>query len=90
VYNYIMLETENSQRHRRSAKLPDVGRPRIRPLDETAALSFKVSPALIRALDAEAARLTAERGPGASKVSRTEAVKVILARWLESQAKPRQ
>jgi hypothetical protein len=82
-----MLETENSQRHRRSAKLPDVGRPRIRPLDETAALSFKVSPELIRALDAEAVRLTAERGPGASKVSRTEAVKVILARWLDSQAK---
>ena len=82
-----MLETEYSQRPRRSAKLSDVGRPRIRPLDETAALSFKVSPELIRALDAEAVRLTAERGPGASKVSRTEAVKVILARWLDSQAK---
>jgi hypothetical protein len=76
-----MLETENSQRSRKSAKLSDVGRPRIRPLDETAALSFKVPPALIRALDAEAARLTAERGPGASKASRTEAVKVILAKW---------
>jgi hypothetical protein len=87
-----MLETENSQRHRRSAKLSDVGRPRIRPLDETAALSFKVAPELIRALDAEAARLTAERGPGASKVSRTEAVKVILANWLAARAersKPR-
>lgn len=84
-----MVETENSQRGRKSAKLADVGRPRIRPLDETAALSFKVSPALIRALDAEAARLTAERGPGASKVSRTEAVKVILGRWLaEQSAKP--
>jgi len=85
-----MLETENSQRQRRSAKLPDVGRPRIRPLDETAALSFKVSPALIHALDAEAARLTAERGPGASKVSRTEAVKIILNRWLADRSKPRQ
>jgi hypothetical protein len=86
VHKYIMLETENSHRNRRSAKLPDVGRPRIRPLDETAALSFKVSPELIRELDAEAARLTAERGPGASKVSRTEAVKVILAKWLAARA----
>jgi hypothetical protein len=91
MYKYIMLETENSHRTRRSARLPDVGRPRIRPLDETAALSFKVSPELIRELDAEAARLTVERGPGASKVSRTEAVKVILAKWLAARtAKPRQ
>ena len=85
-----MLETENSLRPRKSAKLPEVGRPRIRPIDETAALSFKVSPALIRALDAEAARLTSERGPGASKVSRTEAVKVILAKWLADHTKPKQ
>lgn len=86
-----MLETKNSHQTRESARLPDMGRPRIRPLNETAALSFKVAPELIRALDEEAARLTAERGPGASKVSRTEAVKVILAKWLSNRnTKPRQ
>ena len=34
--------------------------------------------------------MTVERGPGASKVSRTEAVKVILAKWLADRSKPRQ
>ena len=85
-----MQLTENSQRSHKSARLSDVGRPRIRPLTESIALGFKAAPDLVQALDAEAARLTAERGPGASKVSRTEAIKVILAKWLADQAKPRQ
>ncbi|MBN2573554.1 MAG: hypothetical protein JXP73_03240 [Deltaproteobacteria bacterium] len=59
-----------------------MGRPRIRALTETINIGFKAEPKLVRALDEEAARLTAERGPGASKVSRTEVIKVILARWL--------
>ena len=85
-----MLTMENSHHHLKSTKLPDVGRPRTRPPGEDTILSFKVSDATVKALDAEAARMTVERGPGASKVSRTEAVKVILARWLADRSTPRQ
>jgi hypothetical protein len=85
-----MLTMENSHRHLKSTKLPDVGRPRTRPPGEDTILSSKVSDATVKALDAEAARMTVERGPGASKVSRTEAVKVILAKWLADRSKPRQ
>ncbi len=81
---------QNSHRSQKSARLPDVGRPRVRALTETINIGFKAEPDLVRALDAEAARLTADRGPGASKVSRTEAIKVILAKWLADQSKPRQ
>jgi hypothetical protein len=62
----------------------------VRALTETINIGFKADPELVRALDEEAARLTADRGPGASKVSRTEAIKVILARWLTDRSKPRQ
>jgi hypothetical protein len=41
-------------------------------------------------LDSEAARMSAERPAGSARISRTEAIKVILYRWLETQAKPRQ
>jgi hypothetical protein len=81
---------ENSQRNSKSARILDVGRPRARPEDEDTILSFRVSDATIKALDAEAARLTAERGPGASKVSRTEMVKMIIARWMGERPKLRQ
>ena len=81
---------ENSQRSQKSARLPEVGRPRVRALTETINIGFKAEPDLVRALDDEAARLTAERGPGASKVSRTEVIKVVLARWLAERSKPRQ
>jgi len=67
-----------------------VGRPRIRALTETINIGFKAEPDLVRALDEEAARLTSERGPGASKVSRTEAIKVILAHWLATRPKTKQ
>jgi hypothetical protein len=85
-----MQMAENSQRSHKSARLVDVGRPRKRALSETINIGFKADPELVRALDDEAARLTAERGPGASKVSRTEAIKVILAKWLADRSKPRQ
>jgi hypothetical protein len=62
----------------------------VRALTETINIGFKADPDLVRALDEEAARLTAERGPGASKVSRTEVIKVVLARWLAERSKPRQ
>jgi hypothetical protein len=81
---------ENSQRSHKSARLSDVGRPRVRALTETINIGFKAEPNLVRALDEEAARLTAERGPGASKVSRTEAIKVILAHWLATRPKRQQ
>ncbi len=78
-----MVSVENSRRAVNSAKVADVGRPRTRPPTETTTLSFKADPKLIAALDSEAERITRERGPGASKVSRTEAIKVILHAWLE-------
>ena len=67
-----------------------MGRPRTRPPGEKTTLSFQVEDSFLKALDEEALRLTAERGPGASKVSRSEMVKVILAKWLASRTKPRQ
>ena len=82
-----MQMAENSQRSHKSARLTDVGRPRVRALTETINIGFKADPELVRALDEEATRLTAERGPGASKVSRTEAIKVILAKWLADRTK---
>lgn len=85
-----MLTSENSQPSRKSAKLADVGRPRTRPPGEKTTLSFQVEDAFLKALDAEAERLTVERGPGARKVSRSEMVTVILAKWLADHSKPRQ
>ena len=86
----IMNTAENSQGSHKSATLPDVSRPRVRGLNETINIGFKADPELVRALDEEAARLTVDRGPGASKVSRTEAIKVILARWMAERTKSRQ
>jgi len=82
--------TENSQATRKSARLAaDVGRPRTRPPGEKTTLSFQVEDAFLKALDEEAGRLTAERGPGARKVSRSEMVTVILAKWLAERSKSR-
>ncbi|MGD0836908.1 MAG: hypothetical protein ABSB49_09735 [Polyangia bacterium] len=53
-------------------------------------MSFKVEAKLVKALDNEAARMSSERPAGSARISRTEAIKVILYRWLEAQAKPRQ
>ncbi len=81
---------ENSQVSKKSARLPDVGRKRQRPPGEKTTLSFQVEDAFLKALDDEAAHLTEERGPGASKVSRSEMVKVILSKWLAERTKLRQ
>ena len=83
-----MIEVENSQRSKKSAKLPDVGRPRIRPPGENTVLSFKVSDELIALLDKAAERLTRERPPGSSRVSRTEAIKILLSEALAARSKP--
>jgi hypothetical protein len=83
----------NSQRSEKSARIADVGRPRVRGLNETINIGFKADPELVHALDEEATRLTEERralGVGTSKVSRTEAIKVILAKWLAERSKKRQ
>jgi hypothetical protein len=86
-----MLTIENSQPSRKSAKVPDVGRPRTRPPGEKTTLSFQVEDSFLKALDEEALRLTTERGPGARKVSRSEMVTVILAKWMADRSKkPRQ
>ncbi len=80
---------ENSQRRHKSAKLLDVGRPRTRPLGETLSLGIKIDPKLAEALDAEAARMTAERPPGSAKISRGELIRVILLEWLAAREKSR-
>ena len=84
-----MLEAENSQQTTGSAKLPDVGRPRIRPPGENTVLSFKVSDELIAMLDKAAEALTRERPAGSSRVSRTEAIKILLSEALAARSKHR-
>jgi hypothetical protein len=83
------MDTEKMTNARKSVRLPDVGRPKIRPADEDSILSFKVSAALIKALDAEAEQMTRERPVGASKVSRSEALKILLGEILAAKAKAR-
>jgi len=85
-----MLEGEKLESSKKSGKLPDVGRPRTRPPGPKTTLSFQVSDELVAILDAEAARMTAERGLGASKVTRSELVNIILAKWASAHSKPRQ
>ncbi|MGD0837034.1 MAG: hypothetical protein ABSB49_10380 [Polyangia bacterium] len=85
-----MLEGENLETSRKSGKIPDVGRPRTRPPGPKTTLSFQVSDEIVAALDSEAARMTAERGLGASKVTRSELVNIILAKWAAVHSKPRQ
>jgi hypothetical protein len=80
------MEAENSRGTRKSARLPDVGRPRIRPPGENTVLSFKVTDEFIDMLDKAAEQLTRERPPGSSRVSRTEAIKILLAEALTARA----
>jgi hypothetical protein len=84
-----MFTGENVQRNRGSAKLADVGRKRQRPAGEDIILGFKAPDALVKALDAEAEHMTSERQMGSSPVSRTEAIKVLLAEALAARAKAR-
>lgn len=85
-----MLEGVKLESSKKSAKLPDVGRPQTRPPGPKTTLSFQVSVEIVAILDSIAARKTAERGLGASKVTRSELVNIILAEWAAAQAKPRQ
>jgi hypothetical protein len=64
-----------------------VGRPKKKRPEETVSLGFSVEPDLIRALDAEAERLTTEQPSGRGRVSRTEVIKMVLYRWLDDQKK---
>lgn len=63
----------------------EVGRPRKRDVDEETILSFRVTPDLRKALDAEVARANADQ-PGRS-MSRTELIKIVLYDWLKRGAK---
>jgi hypothetical protein len=85
-----MVEGDKLESSKKSAKILDVGRPRTRPPGPKTTLSFQVSEEIVATLDAEAARMTAERGLGASKVTRSELVNIILAKWASAHSKPRQ
>jgi len=84
------MSMEKSTTAKDRARIPDVGRPKIRPADEDTTLSFKASAALIKALDVEAARMSDEKPAGSARVSRSEAIKIILNSWVADHSKPRQ
>jgi hypothetical protein len=84
-----MNVANNSQGQTRSAKLPDVGRPRKRPLGEDTVLSFKVGDELIAKLDAEAKTMSAEQPPGRAAISRGELIRILLHEGLAAHAKAR-
>jgi hypothetical protein len=81
--------TEKSHRIRRSAKLSDVGRPRVRPATDNLNLGFKVDPKLVEALDAEAKAMSAEQTPGRGTISRGELIRMLLHEGLATHAKDR-
>jgi len=81
--------TEKSHRIRRSAKLPDVGRPRLRPATDNLNLGFKVDPKLVEALDAEAKAMSAEQAPGRGAISRGELIRILLHEGLAAHTKAR-
>ena len=80
---------EKSHRIRRSAKLPDVGRPRLRPATDNLNLGFKVDPKLVELLDAEAKTMSAEQAPGRGAISRGELIRILLHEGLAAHAKAR-
>jgi hypothetical protein len=86
----LTMNTEKSTTTKERARILDVGRPKIRPADEDTTLSFKASAALIKALDVEAARMSDEKPAGSARVSRSEAIKIILNSWIADHSKPRQ
>ena len=69
--------------------MPVMGRKRQAVADADIILGFKVAPALVKALDAESETMTRERGLGASPVSRTETIKILLSEALAARAKAR-
>ena len=84
-----MVANENSQRNKGREKMPAMGRKRQAAADADIILGFKVAPALVKALDAESEAMTQERGIGASQVSRTETIKILLSEALAVRAKAR-
>jgi hypothetical protein len=82
------MDVEKMTTSKKSARLADVGRPKIRPLDEDTTLSFKASAKLIKDLDLEADRMSAEKPAGSARVSRSEAIKIILNSWIADHSKP--
>jgi hypothetical protein len=84
-----MEARENSQRKRRSVRLPDVGKHRKWADEEIGVLSFKVGGDLIRALDEEAKAMSAEQPPGRAAISRGELVRILLHEGLAAHAKAR-
>ena len=67
-------------------KATDVGRPRTRPPGEDVIIGFKITDTLAKALDAEAELMTHERPVGASRVSRTECLKILIGEALAARA----
>jgi hypothetical protein len=84
-----MLMTDNSQPNKGREKVPAMGRKRKAAAGADVILGFKVADTLVKALDAESDHMTRERGLGASQVSRTETIKVLLAEALAARAKAR-
>ena len=80
---------ENSNAGKKSAKLPPVGRPRVRPAGEPTVLSFKVEDELVRFLDEETIAFNREQPRGRSAVSRGELVRLALYEWIEARRKAR-
>ena len=80
---------ENSNSGKKSAKLPVVGRPRIRPPGEPTVLSFKVEDELVRLLDEETEIMNREQPRGRSAISRGELVRLALYDWIEQRKKSR-
>jgi len=81
------MNMEKSTTAKDRARIPDVGRPKIRPADEDTTLSFKATAALIKSLDEEADRMSAEKPAGSARVSRSEAIKIILNKWIADRPK---
>jgi hypothetical protein len=84
-----MNVTNNSHRRIESEKLADVGRPRKRADDEDTSLSFRVTDALVRALDQEAEAMNTEQEPGRPRLSRGDVCRILLHEGLAAHAKSR-
>ena len=84
-----MNVANNSQALGKSVKIVDVGRPRKRGDDEDSSLSFRVSDALIRSLDAEAEAMNKEQEPGRPRLSRGDVCRILLHEGLTAHSKAR-
>jgi hypothetical protein len=66
----------------KTAKTAKVGRPRVRPLNETVPLSIKIDPDLMRALDTEVEAANVGLPLGRARVSRGELIRMALHEWI--------